>query len=221
MLVFHARMDYPKPAGYNPGMQVRCNGVELGGDRLLGRPLRWADPKGRINMTTAHTSFNVHYAPDFTAADQSFYAIPGCKSGEFQLRVGDLLRDGENEVVIANVAPPAVKAPLAIDDGTLRFTSAMAEHAPREGRQAHGTAARLPAGRDEDRIRGSGATRGGLEVTVAGETFRVSSQFSTPAGRWEHGSNRFFRHIRAASSVATRRSWSTTPSRTLPTRTCR
>jgi len=89
VLVFHARMDFPTPAGYNPGMQVRCNGVELDGNRLLGRPLRWADPQGRINLTTAHLSFNVHYAPDFSSADKSFYAIPGCKACEFQLRVGD------------------------------------------------------------------------------------------------------------------------------------
>ena len=33
-----------------------------------------------------------------------------------------------------------------------------------------------------------------MEVTVAGESFSVSSQFSTPAGQWRHGSNRFFRH---------------------------
>jgi len=42
----------------------------------------------------------------------------------------------------------------------------------------------------------------GLMVEVAGEKFAVTSRFSTPAGKWEHGSNRFFAHSRTVERKA-------------------
>jgi hypothetical protein len=99
-------------------------------------------------------------------------------------------------VVIANVAPPAVKAPLVIADGTLRATTAVAGmQRAKAGKPTGPLPVYQPSGTKTEYGVGE-FPEARLEVTIGGETFRVASQFSTPAGRWEHGASRFFRHAR-------------------------
>jgi len=192
-----ARLDHKKAAGYSHALFLKLNGTVIDGDRLVERPLRYTDNSGRINSAMAQQTFNVHYAPDFTAADKSSYAIPGARTGEFQFRVGDLLRDGPNELVIQNRTVPAVKTPLVLAEGRLRDVAAQAVIKKEKAGPPTGP---LPVIEPVQNLQTAfGVTEpspAALEIAISGETFRIQSEFSTPDGKWQSGSNTFFRHRR-------------------------
>lgn len=195
VLMVQARMDTPRAAGYTLALHLSLNGRPLDGTRLVNKPLKATAADGRIHSLVAGDRFATFYAPDFVAADASTYGMAGVKSGEFELRVTDLLREGENELVVANRAAPTVKKPLRAANCRVSFGTIAAEK----------TKTGAPAGPLAD-FAPSAVFRSGygmrelsdvqMELHLGGERFSIESEFSTPDGQWVRGSNAYFRHTR-------------------------
>ena len=216
-----ARLDHPKVAGFNYALRLTLNGQPLDGKRLLNKPLKGKGADGRIHSLASGESFATYFTPDFTAADRSSYAIRGVKACEFELRVTDLLREGDNELVIANVAQPGATRVLMAAGGKLAFAAPPPPPKPKAGppkgpipvcaplkkpKTAY-DARELPDAKLEVEIRSAGIPAGDVTVGAQNdsrqgcrryehETFTIESRFSTPAGKWERGSNPFFEHSR-------------------------
>ena len=114
VLVLKARLDTPRAAGWNSGMRLLLNGQIVDPRRLLNRQRAEAPRGGQTMNSRAGDNFNVCYAPDFDAPDRhpSYALRSGAKLCLFELRVSDLLRAGDNVLVIENMRnagdqPPA------------------------------------------------------------------------------------------------------------------
>ncbi len=195
VLVLRARIDTPRVAGYTLALHLTLNGRPLDGTRLVNKPSKATAADGRTHSLVAGERFATFYAPDFTAADSSTYGMAGVKSGEFELRVTDLLREGENELMVANRAAPTVKKPLQAADCRVTF----GEIAPEKSKKGappgplvifSPTAVFRPA----FEVRELPDAR--MEIHLGGESFTVESEFSTPDGQWVRRSNTHFRHTR-------------------------
>ena len=204
VLSLKARLDTPKAAGFTQALKVTLNGRVLDGSHLVDKPRQGTAASGRVYSLVAVDRFATFYAPDFTSADKSQYGMAGVKSCEFKLRVTDLLRDGENELVIANAADSRVKAPLIVAEGTLSTGEAavMQVAKPKAGPPTGPLPSITP---DPDAKVGYAAKELPdlkLEVELAGEKFAVESEFSTPDGKWARGPSQFFRHSRTVERQA-------------------
>lgn len=198
VLVLRARLATPRAAGYTPALRLTLNDRVLDGAHLLNRPLRAQTADGRTHSLVAGERFAVFYAPDFTAADRSAYAIAGVRTAEFELRITDLLRDGDNELVLAHAAAPTVKPPLVAADCRIITRAALPLAASRStaGPPTGELAIFAPATTHRTAYRATPAPDARLTVTVGRDTFDVASEFSTPDGKWFRGSNAHFRHTR-------------------------
>src|SRR4029077_9710835 len=121
VLSLKARLDLPTVGGYTLALKVTLNGTALDATRLINKPRHGKSSDGRIHSLTGGERFSTYYAPDFTSADQSNYGIAGVKTSEFEFRVTDLLRPGDNELVRANAADASTSQPLVVADGQLAF----------------------------------------------------------------------------------------------------
>jgi len=198
VLVLKARLDTPRVAGHTPALRLEINGTRLEGRRLVNKPARAASRAGRIYSMAAGDRMTTFYSPDFTSPDEhSHYGLQdGVKACEFELRVTDLLRPGENELVLRNAADPRVQRVLVVAEARLELreppppppgpdaapTGPLPRYEPRATFDTDYTARELPEAK--------------IEVVVAGEPFVVESRFSTPKPEWTHGSNAYFRHER-------------------------
>ena len=199
VLSFKARLDTPKAAGLTQALKLTLNGSALDGTRFVDKPLRGAAASGRIHSLVAGERFVVFYAPDYTSADKSPYGMEGVKSCEFKLRVTDLLREGENELIVANAADPRVKAPLVVAEGMLSIGEAavMRVAKPKAGPPAGPLPFIAPV--SEPKVNYAVRELPELKLEIDGESgqFSVESEFSTPDGKWVRGSNPLFRHSRS------------------------
>ncbi|MCD6507171.1 hypothetical protein J7M22_11205 [Candidatus Poribacteria bacterium] len=122
VLMLKARLDNPKVAGYNAASRLWLNGRPIGGKRLLDRPQIMTIADGRALSAAQIDNLYVPYAPDFEATDRDpSYALRGVKACQFTLRVTDLLREGENELVIQNAGRGGIKHVLVIADGRIEY----------------------------------------------------------------------------------------------------
>jgi len=202
VLALKARIDTPRASGYTAALRLTLNGSALDGSRLINKPLKAVGADGRTHSLVAGERFTTYYTPDFAAADASPYAIAGVKTGEFELRVSDLLRGGENELVIANAAAPAVKAPLVAADCRIVVGDAAALARPKSGPPTGPLGVFAPVAEHKTAYRTRELPGARIDVEIGGETFAVASEFSTPDGQWAHGSNAHFRHTRRIESGA-------------------
>ncbi|MBI5397390.1 MAG: hypothetical protein HZA91_19000, partial [Verrucomicrobia bacterium] len=191
-----ARLDHPKVAGFNYALRLTLNGTALDGRRLLNKPLKGKGADGRIHSLVSGESFATYFTPDFTAADRSQYGIRDVKTGEFELRVTDLLREGDNELVIANVALPGATRVLMAAGGKLAFAAPPPPPKPKAGPPKGAIPACAPVKEPKTACDARELPDAKLTIEVSGEKFSIESRFSTPAGKWERGSNPFFEHSR-------------------------
>jgi len=196
VLVLKARMDTPKVGGYTQALRLTLNGTTLDGKRLLNKPPEAMGKDGRVVRYAAADRFTTYYAPDFASADNSGYGVAGVKSGEFELRVTDLLREGENELVIANACSDKVTRSLVAADCKLLFTAPPPPPKPKAGPPTGPIPVCVPLKDPKTDYTLRELPEAKIAVEVGGETFIIESRFSTPAGKWEHGSNQFFEHSR-------------------------
>jgi Carbohydrate family 9 binding domain-like len=196
VLALQARMDMPKVAGYTHALKLTLNGTTLDGKRLMNKPLETKGRDGRIHRLVAANCFTTYYAPDFTSADTSSYAIPGIKTGDFELRISDLLREGENQLVLENACSPNVSRPLVVANGRVNFAAPPPPPKPKAGPPAGAIPVCAPAKETKGNYDLRELPDAKLVVGIGGEQFTIESRFSTPAGKWERGSNAFFEHSR-------------------------
>ena len=78
---------------------------------------------GQMMNSAAQELFNVPYTPDFDVPDKSpQYALrSGAKLCLFELRVSDLLKAGDNVLVVENTVTPAINRPLVVADVRLEM----------------------------------------------------------------------------------------------------
>jgi hypothetical protein len=201
VLALNARMQFAVPAGHTPALQLSVNGHLLNAARLINKPLFGKAADGRIHPLAAGERFSTFYAPDFTSADVSSYGVPGVKTGEFELRITDLVRQGTNVLVIANAAQASVGEPMCVADARVLFRPASGASPTKAGPPAGTLEVFAPASKHkiDYALREFPGAR--LEIRFNGSTFTIASEFSTPEPAWEHGSNRFFAFQRSVEKL--------------------
>lgn len=198
VLVLNARLDNPKVAGHNPALHLTLNQTAISGKRFLNKPLRVPSRGGNVYSMAAGERLTTYYSPDFRKPDLDphYGLLKGVKACDFELRVTDLMHEGENELVIENQAHPAVECPLVAANVRIEFR--LPPPPERERRPAPtGPLAtiepRAQLATPYELVEAEGSV---LRVTVGAETFEVQSRFSTPEAKWITGSIRYFKHQR-------------------------
>lgn len=195
VLTFKARLDSPRPAGYTRGMSVTVNGQTLDGGRLIN----WEGAEPRVNgelmSPVAGEIFNVPYSPDFDSPNtHSSYALrSGPKLCRYELRVTDLVRDGDNRLIIHNAAGAELQKTLVVADVRLEIREPVAPR-PKRPAPTGPLAVVRPASRHKVDYRLARHEDGTIEIGVGGAVFRVESEFSTPEAAWVRGANKYFDH---------------------------
>ncbi|MCK5801887.1 MAG: hypothetical protein KAI66_03595, partial [Lentisphaeria bacterium] len=200
VLVLNARMHTPKVAGHHPALHLVLNGKGLPGKRFVNKPMRVPARGGPVYSMASGERLTTYYSPDFTKPDMHPYygLLNGVKACDFELRVTDLLREGENELLVENQAHPRVQRTLVAANARIEFrmppppekqrraapTGPLPTIEPRRKLVADYKVAQ-PA--DEPAV---------LRLRIGGETCEVRSRFSTPAPKWVTGTNTYFRHKR-------------------------
>jgi len=195
VLTLKARLDSPRPAGYTRGMRLTVNGEALDGSRLVN----WEGPEPRVNgelMSLASgETFNVPYCPDFDSPNKhpSYALRSGPKLCRYELRVNDLVRDGDNRLIIHNSAGAELNKTLVIADVQLQVRDPVTPRPKRPAPTGPLPAVR-PAAQHKVDYRLVRQQDGAFEIGVGGATFRVESEFSTPEPAWVRGPNKHFDH---------------------------
>ena len=199
VLVLRARMDTPKVAGHTPALSLTLNGQKLTGARLLNKPRRVAARNGALYSMAAGERLTTYYAPDFSSPDTHphYGLLGGVKACNFELRITDLLRGGNNELIVENRAVPSVQRILVVGAARIEFRVPL----PPDEQRAGPPIGPLPVIEPRSKFSTDygvdvSAENGAIAVRVAGRTFSIRSRFSTPEPKWVGGSNRYFRHER-------------------------
>jgi hypothetical protein len=201
ILVLKARLDTPQPAGWNGAMRLLLNGQKVDPGRLMNRQRAETCASGQTMNASAQDVFNVCYAPDFHAIERSSqYALRnGAKPCLFELRVTDLLRAGDNTLVIENTVRPEINRTLVVADIRLETRTPVRPKVKRPAPTGP-LAAVVPEREHKVPYRLARLPKAALELSLGSETFRIQSEFSTPRPAWVKGSNRYFDHQRKIES---------------------
>jgi len=198
VLVVLARLHSAKVAGHTPALRVAVNEQHVASERLLNKPLRAKSRGGAVYTMAAGDRFATYYSPNYTSPDlhPHYGLVGGYRPCLFEWRVTDLVRSGENAVVVEHAAADSVDNPLHAHDAYVAFrrpppppkakagppTGPLERIEPRAPLAPEYAVKELPDAR--------------IEIAVGDESFVIESRFSTPAPGWVHGSNAFFRHER-------------------------
>ena len=206
-LFLRARSPYPKVAGYvTGGLKMLLNCEPVDGSRFANRP-RTSKTLGGLEETLVSSSgeASVYFSPDFTAVDSDphYGLLGGAKACEFEFRVTDLLREGDNRLTIMNRgrADEDAERSLAVADLALLLKTPPPPPPPKRPAPTGPIPTIVPAATFETTFSVSQPDDVTLVIDVAGESLTVESRFSAPDGVWHRGSSSFFTHTRR---VATR-----------------
>ncbi len=133
ILVLKARLATPRASGHHPGMRLWLNEQVVEPRRLINRQHEEVRRDGRMTNPSAGDIFNVCYSPDYDAPDKHpVYALQsGAKLCQFELRVSDLLRVGNNTLTIANCVKPTIGRTLVVADVRLEIRTPVKPKAKR------------------------------------------------------------------------------------------
>ncbi len=198
VLFLKARLESERVAGHTPALRVFLNGQPLAGERLLEKPARVLSRNGTVYSMYAGERLTTYYAPDFEKADRDTYygLMEGVKACEFQLDVTDLLREGENALILEHAATSTVDRALVVGEGELVFRIPPPPPKPKAGPPTGPLEDCAPLQTHETAFTHRVLENARIEVAVAGETFVVESRFSCPEPAWKTGSCDYFRHSR-------------------------
>ena len=195
VLTLKARLDSPRPAGYTRGMRLALNGQSLDGGRLVNWEREEPRVNGELMSPTAGETFNVPYSPDFDSPNKhpSYALRSGPKLCRYELRVTDLVRDGDNRLIVHNSASAELKKTLVIADVRLEIREPVVPRPKRPAPTGPLPVVR-PAAQHKVDYRLVRHEDGTIEIGVGGATFRVEAEFSTPEPAWVRGPNKYFDH---------------------------
>jgi hypothetical protein len=198
-LFFKARIPFDKPAGYNPAMTAWLNGTALGKDRVTNRPAQSKRNEGTVHpFITGEGLIYVPYGPDFVASDSSpdYGLADGTKVHEWQFRITDLLKANGNVLRVSNYTNTNVKLDLILGQVELRV---MAPPPPPKAKRPAPTGPLTvcePRHWPTDLVGKPVLGDGEITLTLPGDTYTVTSRFSTPDGKWVTGASPFFAYSR-------------------------
>lgn len=196
VLTMKARLQFEQVAGYASSLRLTVNGKVIEAGRLINKPIRVKSRNGAIYTMAGGELFSTFYAPDFTSADSHphYGLLDGVKACEFEMNVTDLLKEGENSLILEHAGN--VDNVLHVAD--LEFGFRVPPPPPKpKARPPTGpldTIEPLSPLKTEYSVQESPDAK--LEVRVGGDVFVVESQFSSPEPAWVHGSCSFFKHER-------------------------
>jgi hypothetical protein len=192
LLSLLARLDTPKAGGYTFALDATLNGTPLDVKRLANKKASEERVNGVAQSMASGNSFTVPYAPDFDATDKSTsYALKNAKAALLEFNVTDLLKKTGNVLEIKN----AVRAPI---DRTLMVGNArlVYDNPPPPkvllGPPSGAIPMIAPQAVKPVNYEIAQQSDNAFAVKFDKSTFNVSSQYSTPAGKWETGSNKYF-----------------------------
>src|SRR5205823_3311765 len=142
----------------------------------------------------------IYYSPDFTAPDKDVHygLADGAKTCEFEYRVTDLLKHGENELVFRNQSTPIAESPRSILVANARMFI-KAPPPPPKTRRAAPTGeipTIVPRQRFPREYQLTQNAPTSLEIKIGDSKYVVQSRFSSPDGKWNRGSSKSFEHKR-------------------------
>jgi len=186
VLHFKGRLVTEKYAGHCPGVRIEVNGREVDGTRLVNKPdeLEWG--LGKIAPWWSG-GFRLMYSPDFEGNNQegNAYYVRGGQAYTFDLDVTDLLKAGENELLLRHARPEKDWRQALIVDLRLEFkepaevgraevgppTGELPFFAPEKDHRVQLLQVRLAGG-------------GAVVVTLGASEFVIESAFSHERGGW-------------------------------------
>ena len=192
ILSLQARLDNPKLGGYTKAMLLTLNGKKIGVNRLLNKQQNEMMTDGRIIGMAAGDKFTVPVAADFKQTQQSEkYALKNTEAPLFEFQISDLLKPANNILEIENAPLHDVDNALELADAKLLYripSTPKVLSAPPSG--ALPIIAPHPAHPVNYTVTQNADNSFSLQFDKS--TFAVSSQYSTPAGKWENNSNTYF-----------------------------
>lgn len=187
-----ARLDFKQVAGYSPVLRVLINGKAAGGERMLNRPLRMKARGGDLYSMAAGDLLSAYYSPDYTSpeTDSHYGPVDPVHVCLIELDVTDLIVEGANTITVEHTAPSNTSA-LVLADGQLFFMSPPPPPKPKAGPPTGELPFIAPAG-SNIAFQAVSETESVINVSVGGESFSVTSRFSTPEPAWVSGGNKWF-----------------------------
>jgi len=192
LLSLQARLDTPNVKGYTPALEMTLNGKALDVKNLANKAASEQFANGQMHNMTRGNKFAVPYTPDFDAIDKDAkYGLRNAKAALFELRVTDLLKRSGNVLIIKNAPLPGVDKMLVVGNGKLLYRIPPVVKVP-QGPPSGALPFFFPQTVKpvNYQIKQNGPQEFSLQLN--GKNYIVSSQYSTPAGKWVNGSNAFF-----------------------------
>lgn len=197
VLSFKARLDQKTVSGYTQTLLLRTSDQDIKSERLLDKPLFLYSPKfDKSPMLISSLGYIVPYLPDFSSEKPGIYEdyfTPHVDLHKFAFNISGLDENGKCSISFKN-AHPYIKTSLIIDHLVLSFR--ILPEITDKRRLPPG--APLPVCAPDDAIINYSASKAEnpLEISANGQTWTMTSSFSTPDGKWATGTNSFFTHRR-------------------------
>ena len=198
VLVFRARLETPKVAGHTPSLRLTLNGAVVDGERMMNKPLRAKGRDGRVYTLAAGDRYSIYYSPDFDSPDRhpQYALVDGSKACTFELRVTDLLHEGDNELVLEHAAADSVDNRMHVADLRVALRTPPPPPKPKAGPPTGPIPTITPDKGPAGTFTFKELPDAKIAIDMGGETYVIESRFSTPAPGWVHGSSEYFDHSR-------------------------
>ncbi|MEN6344028.1 MAG: hypothetical protein ABFE16_01925 [Armatimonadia bacterium] len=190
VISLEARIDSPKLAGGTSLLWPILNGVKLEVERHVYRGRQFSFADGRLLSTYSGGGYFLYYAPDYTianTADSNYKSVDGHAS-DLKFVVTDLLREGENELVLENTSTVdtrvvKVRSVKFAWENVRPFEAPALQAGPPEGPLPFYEPAPTPNTVPLVQMDRDG--KSGLSIAADGRRWLVNSRFSIPGGQWD------------------------------------
>ena len=199
-IFFRARLDADSVAGYGGQLTIDLNGQRIRGQQLSNRAMTATMEDNReVIIATSNGRITLPSAPDFASTDRNRhgYALRGgIKASEYEFFVGGLLKDGENTIAFKNVSGHPTHGAAHVADIELRIRPATPGSRFRRGAPTGELPVYEPQTSFPKTYSRLTHGQGKISLAVGKDTYSIESRFSTPDGKWQNASNKFFSHTR-------------------------